>query len=593
MLFGQRPSRSTRKEGKQKANVSENKPFLRDLVLLSGPDDQVVPRQGTRLALNERGHVISGCRFTKSQSMMEVERAIIEAFDGKIPPGVDIELLVSVHSRLVVPSLAPGQHGIDGAMLQRLYRNKPVYIRPNQQLFDLASYGNVAQQTNMLSSPLSTCAQEEELDECFLDCQTDESNVTTHPHSFNFNSNIPASHTQSQHANFDIQPTTMNAGTHPPLTNVNSNHPPTDADTQPSLTNVNSQPTLPCLNTQPQQANVNTQPIQTQAIQPNQINVNSNHPPINVNTQPAPPNVVDEEIGEHEDQTRSPQQEIIDVETGQVFSDMDEADLHLITMYTPMLPKTVTVHRSTIRKDLTEIFTDPSILNSYLDVVVIDARGEPEKGKGKGVILDVLTHFWDNCFMSLAVGRKEKTPFIRHDMQKREWQAIARILVYGYKNYGYFPLQLSFLFMASCLFGEECITTEFLLATFKEYIPAEDQDVLDQCLGDSFDKDAEDVSDFLSSLKCFRVASQENIKEIINELAHQELIQKPRYIVNCWAPMLHMLQEHKAFQTFEDLKELYKSKTPTAKKIIKLFRAEPSNDAERESLAHLKRFVKS
>ena len=66
---GQRPSRLARKEGKQNANVSENKPFMRDLVLLSGPDDQVVPRQGTRLALNERGHVISGCMFTKSQGV--------------------------------------------------------------------------------------------------------------------------------------------------------------------------------------------------------------------------------------------------------------------------------------------------------------------------------------------------------------------------------------------------------------------------------------------------------------------------------------------------------------------------------------------
>ena len=142
---GQRRLRSARKEGKQKANASDNKPFMQDLVLLNGPDTQVVPRQGTRLALNERGHVISGCTFTRGQSMIEVERTIIEAFDGKIPPGVDIELLISVHSSLVVPTLAPGQHGIDGALLQRLYRNKPVYIRPNQQLFELASYEIVSQ----------------------------------------------------------------------------------------------------------------------------------------------------------------------------------------------------------------------------------------------------------------------------------------------------------------------------------------------------------------------------------------------------------------------------------------------------------------
>ena len=238
-------------------------------------------------------------------------------------------------------------------------------------------------------------------------------------------------------------------------------------------------------------------------------------------------------------------------------------------MYTPLFPRTVTVHRSTIRKDLTE------------------------KGKGKGVVLDALTHFWNNFFISCTVGRKEKTPFIRHDLQKREWQAIARILVYGYKKYGYFPLQLSFSFMASCLFGDECITVEFLLASFKEYIPAEDQDVLDQCLSNTFDKDDKEVIDFLTSLKCFRLASQENIQEIIHELAHRELVQKPRYIVNCWSPILCSLQDHQEFQSFEDLKEFYKSKAPSAKKIIRLFQAEPSNDAERECLAHLKRFVKS
>jgi hypothetical protein len=143
------------------------------------------------------------------------------------------------------------------------------------------------------------------------------------------------------------------------------------------------------------------------------------------------------------------------------------------------------------------------------------------------------------------------------------------------------------------LFGEECITLEFLLSSFKEYIPCEDEDVLDQCLGDTFDKDATDVVEFLSSLKCFKLPSQENIQEIIHELAHQELIQKPRYIVNCWAPILHLLQGHPEFRTFDGLKEFYKSKVASSKKIIKLFQAEPSNDAERESLAHLKRFVKS
>ena len=43
----------------------------------------------------------------------------------------------------------------------------------------------------------------------------------------------------------------------------------------------------------------------------------------------------------------------------------------------------------------------------------------------------------------------------------------------------------------------------------------------------------------------------------------------------------------------EHLKEMYSSKKPTAKKIIKLLNGTPSSDAERQCFHHLKRFIKS
>ncbi|XP_046858298.1 uncharacterized protein LOC124451718 [Xenia sp. Carnegie-2017] len=107
---------------------------MRDLVLLDGPSILVVPRQGARLYLMERGHVISGCRFTRGMNAAQVEITIMEAFDGKVPLGVDIEILMSMHTSLVAPTLAPGQQGIDGAILQRLFQNKPIYIRPSEQI---------------------------------------------------------------------------------------------------------------------------------------------------------------------------------------------------------------------------------------------------------------------------------------------------------------------------------------------------------------------------------------------------------------------------------------------------------------------------
>ena len=75
------------------------------------------------------------------------------------------------------------------------------------------------------------------------------------------------------------------------------------------------------------------------------------------------------------------------------------------------------------------------------------------------------------------VGSSEKIPFIRHDLQKKEWEAVARVLVYGYQNLSYFPLKLSWTFMITCLFGEETITTESLQASFRKYIASEDREV--------------------------------------------------------------------------------------------------------------------
>lgn len=277
-----------------------------------------------------------------------------------------------------------------------------------------------------------------------------------------------------------------------------------------------------------------------------------------------------------------------------LFLFVDDAEDLIPMLYDDDAPKKcVTVHRSTMRKDLIEIFSDPNISNCLLDVNVIDANGHPEDGRGKGVLLDILTEFWQDFFTSLTVGSGEKIPFIRHDLQKPEWETIARILVYGYKTVKYFPLKLSHLFFASCLFGEESITPDFLLASFRQYIAAEDREVLDTCLSDAFDANDKDAIEFLSTFKCFRVPNKDNIRRIIMELAHQELVQKPRYVLNSWAPIVNSLRCDYTFQTLEGLKELYDSKRPTAKKINNLFRAEPSSEAERQSLEHLKRFVKT
>ena len=72
------------------------------------------------------------------------------------------------------------------------------------------------------------------------------------------------------------------------------------------------------------------------------------------------------------------------------------------------------------------------------------------------------------------------------------------------------------------------MTTERLLKSFETYLAKDDKDLISYCLSEDFSQDAEEykeVSDCLGSYKCHKRPNKENIKSIIEELAHQELVQ--------------------------------------------------------------------
>ena len=63
--------------------------FSRDVILLSGPDDEDVPRQGNRVFLQDGRHVIMAFPFRKEWTDLEVELKIRAAFQDIIPSAVD------------------------------------------------------------------------------------------------------------------------------------------------------------------------------------------------------------------------------------------------------------------------------------------------------------------------------------------------------------------------------------------------------------------------------------------------------------------------------------------------------------------------
>ena len=257
--------------------------------------------------------------------------------------------------------------------------------------------------------------------------------------------------------------------------------------------------------------------------------------------------------------------------------------------------KDIIVHRSTILQDLINWFDEEDALKCSYNIRVVGSNGELEKGEGSGVLREVLSIFWQHFFTSLAIGAKEKVPCVRHDFQKKSWEAIARILVYGHTTAGYLPLSLSVAVLASCILGEEQVHNDFLIQSFKLFVSEDEKQATEMCLnaGPDFNSSDDDILDFLSSYKCFRNPTKENVKDIISELAHQEIIQKPKYIANSWAPVLMDLKLLKPFQSIDELQNLFHEKKITHKKLVKLLSCNPVTEAERASFEHLKRFIKN
>ena len=64
------------------------------------------------VALTEHDYLVSACKFSKGMKEVLVEETVMEAFREKIPPLMDIEVLMSCHNKLVKPTPEPGQEGI-------------------------------------------------------------------------------------------------------------------------------------------------------------------------------------------------------------------------------------------------------------------------------------------------------------------------------------------------------------------------------------------------------------------------------------------------------------------------------------------------
>ena len=71
--------------------------------------------------------------------------------------------------------------------------------------------------------------------------------------------------------------------------------------------------------------------------------------------------------------------------------------------------------------------------------------------------------------------------------------------MFGVKRYNYFPILWSHAVIASVWFGEDSFSNRFLLESFLLHVSAEERETIQTALGDNFDPNDEDLSDFLNN----------------------------------------------------------------------------------------------
>lgn len=103
-------------------------------------------------------------------------------------------------------------------------------------------------------------------------------------------------------------------------------------------------------------------------------------------------------------------------------------------------------------------------------------------------------------------------------------------------------------------FGDDSISHDMLLTAFKSYRSIEKRDTLTEMLA-TFDVENTDLLDLLSDYNCRRIPTADSLEGIILELAHQEMIQKPQYITDCFQDIL--TPETLKIKSLNDLKSIY------------------------------------
>ena len=177
----------------------------------------------------------------------------------------------------------------------------------------------------------------------------------------------------------------------------------------------------------------------------------------------------------------------------------DEDTMNDTVTHVPVV-QVIEVRRGFAFEDILKFFknTDFDLRFQKIEIRMIDQNGKPEAGEDNGGVLrDALTEFWNEFYLRYTLGSDSKIPVVTHTLDENSWKSIGKIIVIGYNQVGYFPVQISRPFITKCITGSEGCSDDELQNSFLNSMNSTDQDVIKNALNGAFVLD--DVLDALET----------------------------------------------------------------------------------------------
>ncbi|KAF7646140.1 hypothetical protein LDENG_00192530 [Lucifuga dentata] len=199
---------------------------------------------------------------------------------------------------------------------------------------------------------------------------------------------------------------------------------------------------------------------------------------------------------------------------------------------------------------------------------------------------DVYAAFWAEFLDCAAEGADVRVPSLSPKWQEEEWKSVSWILAKGLQNHGYFPSRLARAFTTAVTFGEHSVSTDLLFDSLMLYLSQSERDLLSTALQEALVGDEDEILDLMDCMGVRTVPTQENLKAVLLQVAHKQMIQQPKYALDNISEVAGSILR-KFFPIVLDMQKMYEDLKSTTRKVLKLMTASPATAAENQSLQFL------